>query len=181
MQQTDQIVDGLRYQILDEEKKTAACTGCVSDDAVVNVPETVRIHDVEYQVIQISEDAFAGSDKLKEVTVEANVVFIEPKAFYQCKKLQKLTIYADHLQQIGADAFAKIHKKAQIFMIGEQTETFTALLSGTSVPITATVGFDSNKAPQHRCSDKFLRKEKDNNEYYECKFRIKRRWYFYTG
>ena len=141
MQQTDQIVDGLRYQILDEEKKTAACTGCVSDDAVVNVPETVRIHDVEYQVIQISEDAFAGSDKLKEVTVGANVVFIEPKAFYQCKKLQKLTIHADHLQQIGADAFAKIHKKAQIFMIGEQTETFTALLSGTSVPITATVGF----------------------------------------
>lgn len=140
-QQSDQIVDGLMYRILDTEKKTAVCTGSASDHTVVNIPETVRIHEVEYQVIQISESAFADSDKLKEVTVGANVVLIEPKAFYQCKKLQKLTIHADHLQQIGADAFAKIHKKAQIFMIGEQTETFTALLSDTSVPITATVGF----------------------------------------
>lgn len=141
-QQSDQIVDGLMYRILDTEKKTAVCTGSVSDQTVVNIPETVRIQEVEYQVAQISESAFADSDKLKEVTVGANVVLIEPKAFYQCKKLQKLTIHADHLQQIGADAFAKIHKKAQILMIGEQTETFTALLSDTSVPTTVTVGFE---------------------------------------
>lgn len=136
----DQIAGDLTYRILDEEAKTVVCTGLASNNSTaVTVPDQVEINGSEYQVVQIAEGAFANSEKLKEVTIEADVTSIEPKAFYQCKKLKKVTIHADNLQKIGADAFAQIYKKAQILIIGEQMETFAMLLTGTSVPVTATV------------------------------------------
>lgn len=136
----DLVVDGLMYRVLDQECKTAACTGYVVDSAEVTVPEMIEWNGTQYQVVQIAECAFSESAKLKEITIGAKVAQIEPKAFYQCKKLQKVTIHADSLQKIGTDAFAKIHKKAKILITGEQIETFAALLTGTSVPVTATVG-----------------------------------------
>lgn len=139
-QQSEQAVNGLLYRVLDQEKKTAVCTGRIAEDTVVTVPETVMLNGMEYQVVQIAEGAFADSGKLKEITIGANVAEIEPKAFFQCKKLQKVTIHADNLKKIGTDAFGKIHKKARILIIGEQMETFAALLSGTAVPVTATIG-----------------------------------------
>lgn len=139
-QQSEQAVDGLLYRVLDQEKKTAVCTGRIAENTVVTVPETVMLNGMEYQVVQIAEGAFADSGKLKEITIGANVAEIEPKAFFQCKKLKKVTIHADNLKKIGTDAFGKIHKKARILIIGEQMETFAALLSGTSVPATATIG-----------------------------------------
>lgn len=139
-QQSEQAVDGLLYRVLDQEKKTAVCTGRISEDTVVTVPETVICNGAEYQVVQIAEGAFADSGKLKEITIGANVAEIESKAFFQCKKLQKVTIHANNLKKIGTDAFGKIHKKARILIIGEQMETFAALLNGTAVPVTATIG-----------------------------------------
>ncbi len=138
--QSAQLSGGLLYQVLDEEKKTVVCTGRALDGTSVTVPETVLLNGMEYQVVQIAEGAFADSASLKEITIGANVTAIEPKAFYQCKKLKKVTIYAASLQKIGADAFANIHKKAKILIIGETVEEFAALLTGTSVPVTATVG-----------------------------------------
>lgn len=136
----DQTAGDLTYRILDEQAKTVICTGLASaDSTVVTVPDKVTINGTEYQVVQIAEGAFANSENLKELTIEANVAAIEQKAFYQCKKLKKVTIHANKLQKIGTDAFAQIHKKAQILIVGEQMETFAALLTGTSVPVTATV------------------------------------------
>ncbi|MCI8889869.1 MAG: leucine-rich repeat protein [Eubacterium sp.] len=145
-QQFGQRVDNLIYTILDEDAKTAACTGRAFADAAVVVPDTVQIQGVEYQVVQISEGAFADADNLKEIVIGADLTDIGPRAFYQCTSLQKVTINAASLQKIGTDAFAKIHKKAKIFVVGNRIETFAALLSGTSVPVTATIGIgaDSN-------------------------------------
>lgn len=137
--QSEQAVNGLMYRVLDQEKRTAVCTGRISEDTVVTVPETVMLNGMEYQVVQIAEGAFADYGKLKEITIGANVAEIESKAFYQCKKLQKVTIHANNLKKIGTDAFGKIHKKARILIIGEQMETFAALLAGTAVPVTATI------------------------------------------
>lgn len=132
----------LAYRVLDAQEKTVACVGRASEDAALTltIPDTVTIYGVEYQVVQIAEGAFANSDKLKEVTVGGNVAIIGQKAFYQCKKLQKITIHAEKLQEIGVDAFAQIHKKAQILVVGSQVEAFAGLLAGASLPVTATVG-----------------------------------------
>lgn len=130
----------LAYRVLDAQEKTVACVGRASEDAVLTIPDTVTIHGVVYQVAQIAEGAFANSDKLKEIMVGENVAVIGQRAFYQCKKLQKITIHAAKLQEIGTDAFAQIHKKAQILVVGSQMEIFAGLLAGASLPVTATVG-----------------------------------------
>lgn len=134
-------VDNLTYQVLSEEEKTVICTGVAKDTASVTVPDVVELDGEAYRVVQIADNAFAKSAKLKEITVGANVAAIGQKAFYLCKKLKKVTINAANLQEIGADAFASIHKKAQILILAEvQMETFANLLTGTSVPNTVMVG-----------------------------------------
>ncbi len=136
----DYRVDDLMYQILDIKSNTAVCTGSVTDTESVTIPDTVMINGEEYQVAKIAESAFAYSEKLKEIIIGANVADIEPKAFYQCKKLKKVMVRASKLKEIGQDAFAQIHKKAQILLEDEQIENFAVLLAGTSVPLTVTVG-----------------------------------------
>ncbi|MDE7312696.1 MAG: leucine-rich repeat protein [Eubacterium sp.] len=145
---TNQKAGNLMYRILDQQAKTAVCTGRAKNDASVTIPETVHLSGVQYRVVQVAQGAFAEADDLKEITVGANVVQIEPKAFYHCKNLQKITIYAGSLQTIGADAFAKIHKKAKLLMIGGKMEAFAKLLSGTSVPVTATVKVQADSRPK---------------------------------
>lgn len=143
-------VDQLIYTILDADAKTVACTGRAYADASVIVPDTVLIDGVEYQVIQITEGAFADSDNLKEIVIGADVTDIGARAFYQCKNLQKVTINAASLQKIGADAFAQIHKKAKILVVGNRIETFAAMLTGTSIPVTATIGTGADSSLQIR-------------------------------
>lgn len=132
----------LAYRILDNQEKTVECIGSLKDSTSVKVPDTVKIGKAEYKVTQVGESAFANSAKLKQATVGENVVSIGDKAFYLCKKLKKITVHAKDLREIGSDAFAKIYKKAQILIIADQMETFASLLTGTSLPRTATVKLD---------------------------------------
>lgn len=134
---------GLTYQILDEAGRTAICTGQAGDGTKVTVPDTVKLDGETYKVVKIGADAFSGSAKLKSVTVGTNVVSIARKAFYQCRKLKTVIINSWNIQEIGADAFASINKKAQILILADevqQVEVFTSLLSGTSVPGTVSIG-----------------------------------------
>lgn len=149
-QQSGHRVDSLIYTILDEDAKTAACTGRAFADAAVVVPDTVQIDGVEYQVVQITDGAFADSDNLKEIVIGADVTDIGAKAFYQCKNLQKVTVNAASLRKIGADALAGIHKKVKILVVGNRIEVFAAMLSGTSVPVTATIGTGTDSSLQIR-------------------------------
>lgn len=149
---SDYEAGSLKYRILGAEAKTAVCIGQAKEKTSVTVPDTVKVNGEEYRVIQIAENAFANSAKLKEISIGANVGSIEPKAFYKCKKLKKVTIHAKNLRAIGADAFAKINKKAQILVLAGQLETFAALLTGTSLPGTATVGVYSGSGSGTKAS-----------------------------
>lgn len=137
-------LDHLAYRILNSADKTVVCVGQLKEGTAAVVPDTVQINKEEYKVVKIAKSAFANSAKLKEVTIGTNVATIEPKAFYQCKKLKKVTIYASNLKAIGQDAFAKINKNAQVLLMADQTETSAALLTGTTFPKTATVGFSQD-------------------------------------
>ncbi len=155
--ETNQKSGNLMYQVLDRKAKTAVCTGRAINAAVITIPQTVQLAGVRYKVTQVAPGAFAKSYDLKEIKIGANVTHIGEKAFYQCKKLQKVTLYAEKLQTIGKDAFAKIHKKVKLWMIGEQVEKFAKLLTGTSVPVTATVKVQADssaKAEAKRISKK---------------------------
>ncbi len=137
-------VDKLMYRILDEEDKTVACTGLAKEGTKADVPDTIELDDETYQVVMIAEGAFEKSAKLKKITLGADIESIGQRAFYQCKKLKTITIHSSNLSEIGVDAFAKIHKKAQIYIPADmQMETFAQLLSGTSVPGTVKINIQS--------------------------------------
>lgn len=138
--------NNLIYTIVDKKAKTVQCTGQVKENTKVTVPATVKILGDEYSVVEIAQQAFASCKKLKELTIGANITSIGQKAFYRCGKLKKVTIYAANLKVIGADAFAKIYKKAQVLVIADQTETSAKLLTGTALPETASVGFQQAMA-----------------------------------
>ncbi len=109
----------LLYRILDVKEKTAVCLGMAKDSAKAKIPDTVQLDGEKYRVVGIADNAFANSAKLKTVTIGANVTSIEPKAFFKCKKLKKVVVQSSDIQEIGADAFAKIYKDAEILLFSE--------------------------------------------------------------
>lgn len=132
--------NNLTYQILNDEERTVVCTGAVKDKKSVVVPASVTINNHKYEVVQIAANAFAESEKLKNITIGQNVASIGKEAFSQCSKLKMVKVQSEHLQEIGADAFADVHKAVQIiFLSTEQMEKFAVLLSGASVPETASI------------------------------------------
>lgn len=132
--------NNLTYRILDHTQRTVACTGAVKDKKVIVVPDVVKIKGEEYEVVQIAANAFAESEKLKDITIGLNVSSIGQEAFSQCSKLKTVKVRADHLEEIGENAFEKVHKAIQIiFLSTEQMERFAVLLNGTSVPQTASI------------------------------------------
>ncbi len=143
----DYKVGNLVYEILDVDQKTVVCTGLVKDKAKAEIPDYVELDGETYEVVSIAEDAFAKSTKLKNIIIGANVTAIGENAFYQCKKLKKVTINSPNLQIIGTDAFARIHKDAEILILAqEQMESFARLLTGTSVPDTVLIGVQQDEA-----------------------------------
>lgn len=140
LDEADYEVDNLTYQLLSVDDRTVACTGFVKDKKKMEVPDTVEIEGEVFQVVQISDNAFAKSAKLKTVTIGENVELIGKKAFYQCKKLTALYINTDSLLEIGENAFDKISQAAEIILSSEDAiESFIELLGEASVPETVTV------------------------------------------
>ncbi len=140
MEDRDYEADNLKYRLLDAEEKTVECAGMVKDKKAAAVPDTVELEGEEFQVIRISDNAFAKSSKLKSVTIGENVQEIGKKAFYQCKKLKEVYISTLCLQEIAENAFGKINQAAEIIlMTQDEIPAMIELLSVSAVPQTVTV------------------------------------------
>jgi sorbitol-specific phosphotransferase system component IIA len=72
----------------------------------LKVGSTVTIAGVKFKITAIGSKAFKGYNKLKTVTIGANVTTIGKNAFYGCTKLSKLTL-GKNVTTIGASAFYK--------------------------------------------------------------------------
>lgn len=72
----------------------------------VTVPSIVSIQGKTYRVTSIGDSAFAGNNKLVEVTIGKNIKSIGKKAFYGCKKLEKVKI-GKNVTIIKENAFRK--------------------------------------------------------------------------
>ena len=100
----------------------AICKGATSDKKTVNIPQYVTYTDEDgqeygYLVAMVEDEAFAGSSKLKKVTIGDQMVAIGSGAFYKCKNLK--TIMFDNVQQldlIDVGAFKGINKKATFYV-----------------------------------------------------------------
>ena len=105
---------GLEYQIDPEDTESVICSGSTKNKKKVVIPDVVSIDGKQYEVSEVSEEAFSGNSSLKKLTIGANVTKIDKQAFYKCKKLSSVHIDSEELEEIGQEAFANISNKAQI-------------------------------------------------------------------
>lgn len=116
--------DGLKYKVTacSSKSKDAAVTGTSKKFTTLTVPDTVKYKDVTFKVTSIGNSAFTGQTTLKSAVIGKYVTSIGTKAFYNDKKLAKITFKGTAIKTIGKDAFKGIKKNAALSM----TKTFTS-------------------------------------------------------
>lgn len=128
------------YKIEDvsEGSKKVCFTGLTDKNVkVADIPDTVLINGISFEVVTIDNNAFKDCKKLKKVKLGKNITTIGNKAFYKCtaltsvvipekvtsigkqaffgaKKLKKITIKSKVLKKVGSKAIKGIYKKAVI-------------------------------------------------------------------
>lgn len=80
----------------------------------ITVPNTVIINGYTFKVTTIGSKAFYNNKKLKKVTIGANITTIGKKAFQNCKKLKTITVKSKKVKSVKSSAFKNIHKNAKI-------------------------------------------------------------------
>ena len=105
----------VQYKILNAAKKTAVAVKCTNKKATkITIPATVNIQGVNYKIVQIKANAFKNAQKMTSVIIGKNVTQIGTKAFYNCKKLSKVTFKGTGVKKIGASAFKKTSSKMTV-------------------------------------------------------------------
>ena len=96
-------------------------TGDASD---LTLPDAFEMHETQYTLRVIEEQAFAYNDDLKEVVIPEGVRSIGYRAFYGCENLERVVIPST-LENIEDEAFAHcgslkyINFPQQLFYVGE--------------------------------------------------------------
>ena len=103
----------------------------VGSSKKVSIPSAVKLDGKTYPVVQIFEGAFEGT-AITSVSVPSTVVSIDEGAFYNCRKLAKVT-GCKGLAHIGAKAFWNCSKLSS-FPFGKKLELIEAkAFSGSKV------------------------------------------------
>lgn len=91
---------------------------------------TYSVGDVTFSftVTAIADNAFSGCSKLKTVTIGKNVTQIGKKAFYNDKKITKLTINSKKLKKVGKQAFKKTSAKLKVKVPKAKKKKYKSLL-----------------------------------------------------
>ena len=80
------------------------------------------------KVTGIAANAFRSASKLTTVSIGINVKNIGKTAFYNCKKLKKITIKSGVLKTVGTNAFKGIYAKATIKVPAKKLSAYKKLL-----------------------------------------------------
>ena len=104
---------GDTYKVISQGRTVEYRGSANSNKKTVNVPDTVVVDGVRYQVTSIANNAFKNNKKLTSVVIGRNVTKIGKKAFFGCQKLKKVTIKTTKLKTktVGAKAFTKAGSK----------------------------------------------------------------------
>ena len=100
---SDFVVDGIRYNIISDEKNTVEVIGNNYTGDVV-IPETVTYNGKTYSVTSIGWCAFENCSGLTSVTIPNSVTSIGSYAFSGCSGLTSVTI-PNSVTSIGSYAF----------------------------------------------------------------------------
>ena len=136
VQPTSATVDGLKYN-LNNNKKTATFTGATNKNLhELTIPDEITVYDVKYKITQIAANACSGMAKLKKLVIGKYVKTIGDKAFYQCKKLVRITIKTTRLQEkaIGKNAFKTGSKDGSVKVPSSTLALYQGLLPKKGLP-----------------------------------------------
>lgn len=97
-------------------KNYVTFTGTGKKGSSCTIPDTVRYKNQTFKVTAIADNAFAKQTNLKSVVIGKYVTSIGAKAFYNNKKLAKITFKGTAVKKIGKDAFKGIKKNAAFVM-----------------------------------------------------------------
>lgn len=106
---------GITYETVDkkEGERKAVITGVSDNVKSVTIPESVKINGWTYKVTAIAPKAFYNHKKLTKVTIGSNVTEIGKQAFYKCTGMQSVII-GKNVKTIGSEAFYKCKKLKKI-------------------------------------------------------------------
>ena len=135
---TDFTFDGIRYNIIDEEKKTVEVAALNNLSGNISIPSIVSHEGQNYTVTAIGNQAFEncneltsiilsdsltiiGSEAFKNcssllsITLPYSLTTIEDKAFYRCYSLENVTFHKN-ITNIGALAFGACRKIKSVYI-----------------------------------------------------------------
>ena len=98
-------VDGLYYEITDQDSNTVAVTGYAYYSDTIKIPETITYNGFVYNVTSIGWQAFMDCSSLISVTIGNGVTSIGGEAFYDCRNLTSITI-PNSVTRIGNSTFS---------------------------------------------------------------------------
>ena len=106
--------NGMKYQVVKASDLTVKLVKG-TDTAKLTI-DTVKYNEKTYTIVEIGTNAFSGcKNKLKKVTIGANVTTIGKNAFKGCKKLANIIIKNNSkLKKVGGGAFKKTSSKIKI-------------------------------------------------------------------
>ncbi|MGI6499922.1 MAG: leucine-rich repeat protein [Anaerostipes sp.] len=111
-------------------KGTVTLTGVTTSKSKLtslSVGNTVKIGNKTFKITAIGSNACKSYTKLKKVTIGNNVTSIGKSAFYNCKKLSKLTIKSTKLKSVGSKAIKNIKKNAKIDVPSKKVSKYKKL------------------------------------------------------
>ncbi len=80
----------------------------------MNIPESITVEGITYDVTAIGKNAFEGNSKMASVTIPSKVTKIGANAFLNCSKLKTIMVKSDVIKSVGKNALKGINKKAVI-------------------------------------------------------------------
>ena len=98
-------VDGIYYNITDEENRTVEVTNAIINEGDVVIPSTTTYEGATYTVTSIGEDAFFRCSSLTAINIPEGVTSIGNYAFYNCSSLTAINI-PEGVTSIGNSAFS---------------------------------------------------------------------------
>lgn len=125
-------VAGIRYQIT--SKKTVKVTLNIVDDYTgsITIPSTVKYHNTEYKVTEISDRAFSFNKKITSVRIGSNITTITNSTFNSCSNLAFVYI-PNSVTHIGSFAFEDCVRLSCITIPSSINTIESSAFSGSAV------------------------------------------------
>ena len=116
---------GLRYAILDYEKKLCAVIGLSQDssfDGELHIPSFATIRKEKFKVTEISDLAFQNNQNITKLVTNSNLVKIGRYAFSGCSNLE-CAVLSKTVKLIGDFSFERCEKLSSLY-IGDDFQEF---------------------------------------------------------